>query len=138
MRIESPNFGSEPSDGKAESGAEEGARAVEIHGSIPEDVTKRFDTTEILKLSQESFTEHLKGAGLRTLIGYIEAGDVDLGKIDEISSEWKKKIEDIKKEKDSFTMVNPKLSFLSKRKAAELALKELMRRMEEGPEGEKM
>jgi len=59
------------------------------------------------------------------------ARGLDLKKVREIPREWRKKIEDTKQQKDFFIMISPKLFFLSKRGAAELALKELLARVAE-------
>jgi len=104
---------------------------IEIKSSMPEDVLKRFDVGEILRHGREKFADHLKNVNLRTLIGYIDALKIDLKKVRELPREWKKKVDGIKQQKDSFIMINPKLSFLSKRGAAELALEELLVRITE-------
>jgi hypothetical protein len=103
--------------------------AYEIKSSMPEDALKRFNPGEILKHGRESFTKHLKEVNLRTLIGYIEAGGVNLEDIGKIPQDWKERIEDIKQQKNSFVMINPGLSFLSEQAAAELALQELLSRI---------
>jgi len=59
------------------------------------------------------------------------ARGLDLKKVREIPREWRKKIEDTKQQKDFFIMISPKLFFLSKRGAAELALEELLARVAE-------
>lgn len=105
---------------------------LDIKSSIPESVLKRFDVGEILRHSREKFITSVKNADLRTLIGYVEAGGIELKKIKEIiSREQAEKIDDIKQQQDSFITINPKLFFLSKRRAAEIALEEILTRLAE-------
>jgi oligoribonuclease NrnB/cAMP/cGMP phosphodiesterase (DHH superfamily) len=102
---------------------------INIEGSIPKDTLKKFNATEILKHSRERLAKYLKNVDLRTLIGYIESGGINLKRVAGIPTEWEERIKKIKQLKNNFIMINPKLYFLSKHKCAEIALEELRARI---------
>ncbi len=80
--------------------------------------------------NKEKFIIHLQKANLRNLIAYIELGGLDIKNNKNISKGWQTKLDDIKKKENSLIM-NPKLLLISKGKASEMALAELLRRIKE-------
>jgi len=102
---------------------------VDIKSSLPKDVLEKFNVSEILKHGRERFVEYLKGAGLQTLIAYIEVGGINLEEVEEIPEEWREKIKEEKQREEGFVMISPKLYLLSMGRCAELALKELLARI---------
>ncbi|MFH1598432.1 MAG: hypothetical protein ABIB97_05215 [Patescibacteria group bacterium] len=105
---------------------------VEIESDIPKEVIERGDTSEIRSSRREKFAGHLEKAGPRTLIEYIKKGGIDLENVKGLRQEWKGIIERIKEKGGGIHWQNPKMYFLSKREAANMALEELQDRFARG------
>lgn len=94
---------------------------------------KKFDIGKILEHGRERFTAFLKKTDLLTLVGYNEAGGRKISTIKEIPNDWKKKIQEIQESrqfKKEIFLINPKLYFLTPSRCSELALQELLARIE--------
>jgi hypothetical protein len=92
----------------------------------PQKFSSPFEARE---KGRTEFLELLHSANTRTLVEYLFKAGVKIEKIDELPVAWKTHFKDKKFKNDTYTWRNPKLYFITKEEAAQFALAELLRRI---------
>jgi hypothetical protein len=112
--------------------AEEPEEVVEISAYLPRKTDGKIDYSEIVKQGQENFNKHIKHVSIKALLMYIKSGGIDIMKVKGISKAWKSKLKRKNEMDDETEIINAKSSFVPEGQAGQVALQELLRRIESG------